>query len=93
MIKILFQIVAICGKNKKEYAKIQKYIKNKKNTNIRLEGFCSQLELYFSACDLAFTRGGSLSLTEPPDYLVVLYRKKRNTEKYKFSVFLFLNIL
>ena len=58
------QIVAICGKNKKEYEKIQKYIKNKNISNIRLEGFCTQLDLYYSACDLVFTRGGGMGLTE-----------------------------
>ncbi len=58
------QIVAICGRNKKEYNKIKKYILKKHINNIVLEGFCTKLDMYYSASDLVFTRGGGMGLTE-----------------------------
>lgn len=58
------QIVAICGRNKTEFKKIEKYIQKKHVNNIRLEGFCTKLDLYYSASDLVFTRGGGMGLTE-----------------------------
>lgn len=58
------QIVAICGRNKKEYKKIEKYINKKHVNNVRLEGFCTKLDMYYSASDLVFTRGGGMGLTE-----------------------------
>lgn len=58
------QIVAICGRNKKEYDRIQKYITKKNIKNVILEGFCTKLDLYYSACDLVISRGGGMGLTE-----------------------------
>lgn len=58
------QIVAVCGRNKKEFEKIDKYIKRHDIKNVRLEGFCTKLDLYYSASDLVFTRGGGMGLTE-----------------------------
>lgn len=58
------EIIAICGRNEKEYDKIDKYIKKHGIKNIKLEGFCDKLDLYYSACDLVITRGGGMGLTE-----------------------------
>ena len=58
------QIVAICGKNKKEFDKVNKFIAKNDIKNVRVEGFCTTLDLYYSAADVVFTRGGGMGLTE-----------------------------
>lgn len=58
------QIVAICGKNKKEHEKVNKIIKKNNLTNILNLGFCDFIDKLYSAGDLVFTRGGGMGLTE-----------------------------
>lgn len=58
------QIIAVCGRNKKEFEKIQKLIEKENLTNILNIGFCTYLDKVFSAGDVVFTRGGGGGLTE-----------------------------
>lgn len=58
------QIVAICGKNKKEFEKIEKLIEKEKLTNVINLGFCTYIDKLYSAGDVVFTRGGGMGLTE-----------------------------
>lgn len=58
------QIVAICGRNKKEFNKIEKFIKKTGQTNILNLGFCDCLDKVFSAGDVVFSRCGGMGLTE-----------------------------
>ena len=58
------QIVSICGRNKKEYEKIKKIIDKKKLKNILNLGFCTDIDIIYSAGDMVFTRGGGMGLTE-----------------------------
>ncbi len=58
------QIIAICGRNEKEYNIIEKLIEKKGITNIKNIGFCTYLDKVFSAGDVVFSRGGGMGLTE-----------------------------
>lgn len=58
------QIVAICGKNKKEYEKVNKLIAKNGLKNVLNYGFCTCLDEVYSACDLVITRGGGMGVTE-----------------------------
>lgn len=58
------QIAAICGRNQKEFDRIDKIIKKKQLKNILNIGFCSNIDLIYSAGDVVFTRGGGMGLTE-----------------------------
>lgn len=62
--KLPIQIVAICGRNQKEYNKIDKIIKKKGLNNILNIGFCTNIDVVYSAGDVVFTRGGGMGLTE-----------------------------
>lgn len=58
------QIVAICGRNKKEFDEVNKIIKKKSLNNILNIGFCTNIDIVYSAGDVVFTRGGGMGLTE-----------------------------
>ena len=58
------QIVAICGKNKKEHEKIEKLIEKEDLKNVLNLGFCTYIDKLYSAGDIVFTRGGGMGLTE-----------------------------
>lgn len=62
--KLPIQIISICGKNKKEFEKINKYIQKNNLTNILNIGFCTNLDVVYSASDVVFSRGGGMGLTE-----------------------------
>ncbi len=57
-------IIAICGKNKREYKRVEKLIKKKNLKNVLNIGFCNYLDKIYSAADMSFSRGGSEGLTE-----------------------------
>ncbi len=58
------QIVAICGKNRKEHEKVEKLIEKENLTNVLNLGFCTYIDKLYSAGDVVFTRGGGMGLTE-----------------------------
>ena len=58
------QIVAICGRNQKEFDKVNQIIKKKSLKNILNIGFCTNIDVVYSAGDIVFTRGGGMGLTE-----------------------------
>lgn len=58
------QIVAICGRNEKEFNKIEKLIQKKNLKNIKNIGFCTYIDMLYSAGDVVFTRGGGMGITE-----------------------------
>lgn len=58
------QIIAICGKNKKEFEKVNKIINKNNLTNILNIGFCTNLDVVYSASDVVISRGGGMGLTE-----------------------------
>lgn len=58
------QIVAVCGKNKKEYAKVDRLIRKKDLKNVLNFGFCTCLDEVYSAGDIVITRGGGMGVTE-----------------------------
>lgn len=86
------QLIAICGKNKKEYNRIEKYIKNNNITNVRLEGFCKTLDKYYSASDIAFTRGGGMGITEQINKNVPLVLREKLIINEKINKELFSNM-
>lgn len=62
--KLDIQIIAICGKNKKEFDKVNKIICKNNLTNILNIGFCTNLDVVYSASDVVISRGGGMGLTE-----------------------------
>ena len=62
--KLDIQIIAICGKNKKEFEKVNKFIQKNNLTNILNIGFCTNLDVVYSASDVVISRGGGMGLTE-----------------------------
>ena len=57
------QIIAVCGRNKKEFDKIETLKAKKGLTNILNFGFCDCLEKVYAAADVVITRGG-MGVTE-----------------------------
>lgn len=57
-------VISICGKNKKQKKLIDDYVEKNEQKNVINIGFCTNLEVVYSACDLAFSRGGGMGLTE-----------------------------
>lgn len=57
-------VVSICGKNKKQKKLIDDFILKNGIKNVINIGFCTNLEVVYSACDLVFSRGGGMGLTE-----------------------------
>ncbi len=58
------QIISVSGRNQKEFDKIDKLIKKRGLTNVLNLGFCTYLDVVFSAGDLSFSRAGSGMTTE-----------------------------
>ena len=58
------QIIAICGKNQKEFNRVDKLIKKYKLNNVLNLGFCNCLDVVFSASDIVISRAGGMGLTE-----------------------------
>lgn len=57
-------IIAICGKNEREFKRVEKLIERKNLKNVLNIGFCTYLDKIYSAADMSFSRGGSEGLTE-----------------------------
>lgn len=57
-------LVCICGKNKKNKKKLEKFVAKKKLTNVRVMGFVDNVEAFMSASDCLVTVSGAVSLTE-----------------------------
>ena len=82
-----FQIICVCGKNKKGKEELDDYIEKNKVTNIISLGFVSNIEVLMSAADVMFSRGGGVSLTEALNMNVpliirekIIINEKRNKE-------------
>ncbi|MBE7090234.1 MAG: hypothetical protein E7362_05475 [Clostridiales bacterium] len=58
------QIIAICGKNEKEFKKVNNLIAKYNLKNVLNIGFCTNLDVIYSASDIVFSRGGGMGLTE-----------------------------
>lgn len=58
------QMVAVCGKNKKEFEKIEKLKAKKQLKNVLNIGFCTCLDKVYSAGDIVITRGGGVGVSE-----------------------------
>ena len=58
------QIVAVCGRNEKQKKLIDDYIAKHNITNVTSLGFTNDLDKYFRAADVVFTRGGGAGITE-----------------------------
>jgi processive 1,2-diacylglycerol beta-glucosyltransferase len=71
------QIVSVCGRNKKQYQKVEELIKKQNLTNVLNLGFCDCLETVFAAGDVAFSRGGGCGVTEELNsHLPFVFREK-----------------
>lgn len=57
-----WQITVICGNNKKLYSKLS--AKYADSHNVHIEGFVTNIELYYAAADIAIIKPGGLSLSE-----------------------------
>ncbi len=58
------QILAVCGRNAKEKARIDKYIADKNMTNVITYGFTDKIPELMAASDIAFARGGGNGISE-----------------------------
>ena len=57
-------VIAICGKNKKLYRKLQE-LKPNPGVDLVVEGFCDQLLNYLAASDVFLGKSGASSVAEP----------------------------
>lgn len=75
-VKLPVQIIAICGRNQKEYKRIEKIIKKKNLKNITNLGFCNNIDVLYSAGDLLFTRCGSGLIEQTNKQIPFILREK-----------------
>lgn len=57
-----WQTAAICGNNKRLYSRLS--AKHTNDRNVRVEGFVTNIELYYAAADILIMKPGGLSLSE-----------------------------
>lgn len=57
-------IVSICGKNETQKKLIDNFVQKNDLKSVLNIGFCTNLDVVYSACDLVFSRGGGMGLTE-----------------------------
>lgn len=57
-------LVCICGKNKKNTKKLEKFVARKNLKNVKVMGFIDNIDAYMSASDCLVTVAGAVSLTE-----------------------------
>ena len=58
------RLIVICGRNKKQQNKLEKYVKKHNLRNVQVEGFVGNIEEYMAISDVAFARGSGNNLTE-----------------------------
>lgn len=58
------KIISVCGRNQKQKNKIDKFIEKHNVKNVINMGFCTNLDMVFSASDIVLSRGGGQGLTE-----------------------------
>lgn len=59
-----FQLLCICGRNKKSKKQLDRYIEINKIENVITFGFVANIEVLMSASEVIFSRGGGVSTTE-----------------------------
>jgi processive 1,2-diacylglycerol beta-glucosyltransferase len=82
-----FQIVCITGRNKRSKEEIDEYIEKNAITNVKTYGFVNNIEMFMTAADCMFSRGGGVSITEALNVNVpliirekMIINEKRNKE-------------
>lgn len=58
------QIISVCGRNKKEFVKVERLKAKRKLKNVLNFGFCTCLDTVYSAGDVVLSRGGGMGVTE-----------------------------
>ncbi len=87
--KTQIQIIAICGHNKKEFNRIEEYIKKTGRKNILNLSFCDYLDKVFSAGDIVFSRGGGMGLTEQINKHIPFVLREKLIINEKINKYLF----
>lgn len=59
-----YQVIIVCGKNKKSKQQIEKYIAKHKISNVMCLGFVDNINELMCASDVAFARGGGAGISE-----------------------------
>ena len=59
-----FQVLCVCGRNKRMKRRIDRMLKRQKRDNVLTFGFADNIEVMMAAADCVFSRGGGTGLTE-----------------------------
>lgn len=59
-----FQIIAVCGNNKRQYKKLSEYKEEKGLTGLMVLGFADNVEVLMDAADCIVTKPGGLTVSE-----------------------------
>lgn len=71
-----YQVIMVCGKNKKSKAQIDKYIEKNNIKNVYNFGFVNNINELMNASDITFARGGGAGISESfYSGLPVIFRK------------------
>ena len=61
---VKLRLIVVCGKNQKLFYKAEKLVQKRGYDNVTVLGFTDKLDVYYSAADFIFCRGGSGAVTE-----------------------------